>query len=226
MKTRALVLVGVILGGVAIAAELESSPAGRAAQSPLAERVQPRATPLAPLAPREVSVTISSATLGEDCGESPEPSPAKKASQDSLSAPARAAESSLVSGARARRACEQTSMQLSVRSGADAAAAGIKIKKVELFDENGKLIGALTPRGPSVWSAASSSYQTWDQKSVPGADLMVRYVLSAPDWSKVNNRWDRGYTIKATVTVGGTDKKLEREVYLQGETQLPPGVVT
>lgn len=236
MKTRLLALAVLVAGGAAIASELE---AGDTAAS----QIQIAPTPLAPVAPKAVVVTISSATLGDECGESPDPAPAPKRkakgkakaksdaeSQTKPSESVAAADASMPAdsarGVAARRACDQTSMQLSVRSGAEAAAADIKIKKVELYDETDKLIGTLKSRGPSVWSTGAGAYQTWDEKSVPGTDLMVRYVLAAPDWSKVKNRFDRSYKVKVTLTVGGADQKLERDVYLESQTTLPPGVVT
>lgn len=233
MRTRHVILGlgALVLGGVALASELESKEAADAPSSqrrPTGDIAEPTPEPpLPPVGAKAVVVTISSITLGEDCGESPDPAPAPKRGKASKasSKPSSDGESSAM-GARARRACEQTSMQLAVRSGAEAPSAAIKIKSVELYDDAGKLVGTLHSRGPSVWTAASGTYQTWDQKSAPGADLNVRYVLTAPDWTKVSSRWNRSYTVKAVITVGGADQKVERNVYLQGETQLPPGVVT
>lgn len=218
-------LLGCCAAAVAVASELEAGPAGRAAPiSPVAP------TPAKPLPTDRVTVELTAVTLGEDCGV-PAPAPKRKAEAAPQQGPLRdaAAGASKPHGfaaeSVARRACEQTSMQLSVFSPAGLAATDLKVKKVELYDETGKLAGVLTPRTPTLWSA-SGAYVAWDEKIAPASTLQVSYELSAPDWSKVKERWNKSFTVKAVVTVGGADQKLKRDVYVAGETHLPPGVVT
>ena len=115
-------------------------------------------------------------------------------------------------------------MQLSIISPADLAPGELRVKRVEVFDDTGKLVGTLTPRSPSRWSGGS--YVAWDQKIAPAQVLSVSYPLTQPDWSKVNERFNKSYTIKAIVTVSGKDHALERDVYVAGHARLPPGAVT
>ncbi len=126
--------------------------------------------------------------------------------------------------ARGDMACEQTSMQLSVTSPAGAAPVQLTVKKVELYDENGKLLGELASRSPTVWDA--SAYKPWDQKVATGAQLSVSYLLAPPDWGAIGGRHSKMYTLKAIVAVGGADQTLSREVQVMGITTLPPNVRT
>lgn len=221
-------LLGCGAAAVAVASELESAPAG--------SRAAPIRTPVTPATPfpsDRITVELTAVTLGEDCAPpaptSPAPAP-KKQSEAPLdeTAPARKAASDAPHGfaaERARRACEQTSMQFSINAPAGLPATQMTVKKVELYDEKGKLVGKLTPRSPTKWTA-DGSYVAWDEKIAPGQLLQASYELSAPDWTKVKERWNKTFTVKAVITVGGADQKLKRDVYVVGETHLPPGVVT
>lgn len=216
-------LLGCSAAAVAVAAELEigppKSPPITVANTPVVP-----ATPATPLPSDRVTVELTAVTLGEDCGVAP--APKKSAAAESQQKPL--ADSSAKPGfAPARRqACEQTSMQLSVSSPVGFAETTLRVKKVQVFDENGKLVGTLTPRTPTVWGSASGTYLPWDEKVASAATLSVSYALSAPDWSKTKDRWNKTFTVKAVVTVGGADQKLERDVFVVSETHLPPDVVT
>lgn len=250
MRTaNALLLSGLLLAlagcNQAGSAELSSTdprtaPAQPAAQEPVsppAEQAKPEsmAGPAEPAAvpavgPAEISVVMSSATLGDDCSgvgtvpvRAAAPAPKKsRASNEGVSADM--AESDAPRGAAARRACQQTSMQLSVTAGAKAAATDLAVKTVQLFDEKGKLVAELTASSPSAWSA-QGSYAPWDQKIKPGQTLSVTYALTTPIGDVLHDR-SKTWTLKATVTVGGKDKTLQRDVTVFVETILPPGVVT
>lgn len=178
----------------------------------------------------KLTVQMTSATLGDDCGQGlvPAPSspmPIEKKSEGPAQKPSSTADASEHRGvAAARRACEQTSMQLSIIAPADALASELRVKSVEVYDDTGKLIGTLTARTPSVWAA--NGYTAWDQRIAPAQTLSVSYPLTQPDWSKVSSRYNKTYTLKAIVTVGGVDHPLERDVHVAGEARLPPGAVT
>ena len=123
------------------------------------------------------------------------------------------------------RRCEQTSMQLSVTVFEKTT---IAVKSVELFDDTGKSLGALSASKPTVWSLANSTYEAWDQTAVPGPESSVSYVLSQPAWGSIGDRWNRTFTLKTVITVGGKDIPQEKSVQLNlsAHTSLPPGVKT
>lgn len=181
--------------------------------------------PQPPIDPTKVSVQLTAVTLGEDCGgtgipapqpvEAAAPAPKRSAAKPSHGA---AAEMSL------QRICQQTSVQLAIVSPASVGPTTIHVKKVELFDDKGNRIGELTTKTPVVWT--DGVYTPWDEKAAASTTLSVSYPTSQPDWSAVGDRANRTFVVKVVVSVGGADQPLEREVYIQGETRLPPGVVT
>jgi hypothetical protein len=174
--------------------------------------IQPAPTPAA----AKVTVGLTAVTLADDCGA---PAGAAKKRSDEPSRNRGAA------GATARR-CEQTSMQLSVTAAADSQPTTITIKKVELFDDHGTSLGELTPRAPTKWST-NGVYEAWDQKVATGAQLSVSYLLTQPPWHQVQSRWNRTFTLKVTVTIGGTDQAVQKDVHLKSPpTSLPPNVRT
>lgn len=173
--------------------------------------------------PTDVSVVMSAATLGDDCtgvgtvpvrAAAPAPKKARAGSQGAASAKMTAA----------RRACQQTSMQLSVSAGPNATATDLGVKSVQLLDEKGKIVAELTASAPAAWSAAGS-YAPWNQTIKPGQTLSVTYALTTPVGDALNDR-TKTWTMKAVVTVGGKDQTLQRDVTVFVETILPPGVVT
>ena len=184
------------------------------------EAKMPPPTPAPPPPPATVSrvtVQMTSATLADDCGGGP---PAPKAKAKSA---LKADESA--SGGRARRACDQSSMQLSVVAAPGGSPTLLTVKKVELFDDKGALIGELTPRTPTVWSQ-NGTYQAWDGTIAPAQELAVSYALSQPPWGNVTSRWNRTYVLKAVLTVGGGDQAVQRDVQIAAPTFLPPNVKT
>ena len=181
-----------------------------------------------------VTVEMISATLAEDCGGTGAPYYAppeiqkkkgRKKDKPSAGSPAPAGES-MQRSMSGPRACQQTSMQLSVVAGKLTDKATISVKKVEFFDKKGKLIGELTPRNPMAWSAKDGAYQDWDQTVASDQSLAVTYALSAPNWSGVAERWGGTFVMKATVTVGGKDQTVQHDVTTETQTRLPPGAVT
>ncbi len=178
----------------------------------------PKPQPTAP----KVTVQMTAATLADDCGGSAPRSPPRAAakSDDAMEEPKAKSKSAF---AKSDRACDQTSMQLSVKASAGGGATRITVKKVELFDDAGVKIGTLTASSPTVWTK-DGAYKAWDQKITPGQELSVSYVLSQPAWGP--NRRLRTYVLKAVVTVGGDDRVVKRDVLITAPTSLPPGVKT
>ena len=202
---------GVVVASMAVAAELHEG-------APKADSmIEVPRTPAPQRTGAAVTVEMVAATLGDPCGTAPaqKPKPNRKASSETQHGAA----------ARARRPCEPASMTLSVLSGTEAAPTTIKIKRVELFDENGTRIGELTSERPTAWSN-DGVFAAWDEKVAAGRELSARYNLSQPDWTGVKDRWNKTFTLKVLVTVGGVDQTLESGVSLVTEVRLPPGVVT
>jgi hypothetical protein len=174
-----------------------------------------------PPAPRasEIALVMSAATLGDDCGQA-EPTPAVK-SEKAAQGPGKAD----MIRPKMKRRCEQSSMQLSVQAENGGATVEMRVTKVELFDANGKPLGELFARSPSVWSQ-TGAYQPWDQKIVPGTQLQVTYPLSQPNWTSIGNRRNQTFVLKATLAVGGADRAVQRNVTAEAQAILPPNVKT
>jgi hypothetical protein len=170
----------------------------------------------------ELTIAITSVTLASDCGAGPSEAAAesqieRKRARDS-DGDAEYAES-------AKRACEQTSMQLSVTGAVSGAPVQLRVKKVELLDDKGNLIGELVPRTPTIWSQGGT-YRPWDQMVGPANELSVSYALSEPPWGAVNNRFNRTYVLRAVLTIGATDRTVQRDVHLSEPATLGPDVDT
>jgi len=193
-------------------------------------------------AAKTVSVSITAATMADDCGPDvdtapmPEPkaptSPAKseapapvRDSPAAKAAPGPAGEGAEIAAeSRTPSRCQQSSMQLSIVAPAGLGNTEIRVKKIQIFDEDGTLIGDLTPRSPSVWS--KDEYKAWNQKIKGGQTLAVSYALSKPSWGGVLDRYSKSYTVKVVVSTGGSDLSLDHDVTMYTEASLPPGVVT
>lgn len=168
-------------------------------------------------------IELTAVTLADDCGGTP-PYGAPKASVAPAETRQKGARSQeRADRSRARVRCEQTSMQLAVQA---RDAATIRIKSVELFDEAGTSVGTLIATKPTMWSATSSTYEAWDEKVAAGATINVSYVLSQPSWATVSDRWNKTFTLKAVVSVGGVDQTAQKDVTLSAPTSLPPNVRT
>ncbi len=114
-------------------------------------------------------------------------------------------------------------MQLMIKS---ASATTIKVTKVELLDDKGKLLQVLTSRAPKQWS--DPKYVTWDEKVAGGQKVQAMYDLSMPNWDKLTNgRWsahEKSFQLRVTVAVGGANKTVEKQSITP--VRLPPPVPT
>ena len=179
-------------------------------------------TPPAPTA-AATTVELTAVTLADDCGGTApwaapaKPDPAAKEKADRKSEIAPPAQKSM-----AKRRCEQTSMQLSISG---PAAGDVKVTSVELFDDANKSLGKLAWSKPTKWSESSATYEVWDGK-VAAAPVDVSYVLEQPKWDTIGDRWNRTFTLKAVVTVGGVATNAQKTVTLTAPASLPPGVKT
>jgi hypothetical protein len=228
---RRLLLLFVLVAGCEQSAK---EPAPAPAPKPEPGLAQPAAPP--PTPPKQAtSVELTAVTLADDCGGTPpwgapvktgKGEAAPNDEEGSLS-PTRAkakskADSANFRGAQVRR-CEQTSMQLAISAG-DAST--IQVKSVELFDDSGKSLGMLTASKPTRWSDASSTYEAWDETVTAGSTSSVSYVLTQPKWDQIGNRWNKTFTLKTVVSVGGATQTAQRTVTLTAPTSLPPNVKT
>lgn len=202
MLIRRLLFTALVLAGCAKANA--DSDRVRIAEAPAPRWAAPPPSPPRAM-PAKVSVELTAVTLADDCGGA---SKAKSAKTDS---------------ARGARRCEQTSMQLAITA---ADASRIRVKSVELFDEDGRSLGKLTASKPTRWSKDNGRYEIWDELVPAGSPIHASYVLGQPDWSHIGNRWNRTYTLKTVVTIGGVDRTAHKDVTLSAPTALPPNVKT
>jgi hypothetical protein len=165
-----------------------------------------------------LAVELAAVTLADDCPPVPA-TPAKPSDEAVPAKPGRAAPGS-------RGHCNQTSMQLVIKapSGAEAM---VKVKKVELLDDKGKLLEVLTPRAPRTW-AANGQYVAWDERLTAGKTVQAMYDLTMPDWNKLTGgRWNahtRAFQVRVTVAIGGANKTVEKQSITP--VRLPPAVPT
>ncbi len=195
---------------------------GTGQESPPAEPttgVSPIAPPAktVPQSPK-ATVELTAVTLADDCGGAPPSLPPMKTATKERAAKG----DDDGSKAKAKRRCEQTSMQLSINA---TDASRIQVKSVELFDEKGASLGVLAVSKPTRWSDANASYEAWDEKFDAGS-TSVSYVLQQPNWDAVADRWNKTYTLKAIVSIGGADQSTSFEVTISAPTTLPPNVKT
>lgn len=168
--------------------------------------------------PNTVDVAIASVTLADDCGTGPTTIPPVQSSRASKPSPEFADLAEGASMSQAKRACEQSSVQLRVANGTQAAS-DITIKKVEVLDESGNVVGELTPREPSKWTG--DAYQPWDGKVDAAQTLQVSYALSQPSVSAGST-----YTVRVIVGSAEGDRTLQTKTTLEAPASLPPGAVT
>lgn len=179
---------------------------------------QPKLAPPGP----EVAVELAGVTLAEDCAPGRTTKPLVPPSGDSAGTrpgPAAAKPSEATASAVCARgancglpqpACEQTQMQLAIQ--AHGQRSSLKIKRIELLDKDGKVVGELTAREPSRWQ--DSRYVAWDE-AIAGQDLVASYKLTAPDWDKLTKgRWNAAshrFQLRVTVTIGNRERTIERQ---------------
>jgi hypothetical protein len=188
--------------------------------------VPPPVTPPKTAPKASARVQLTAVTLADDCGGAAPwsgPKAAARSESDDVEPQSRAKGDISSRGARARQRCEQTSMQLSITA---TDAMSLKVKSVKLYGENGKLVGALTATKPTKWSASNSMYESWNEAVPAKTTINVSYVLSQPSWATVTDRWNKTFTLKAVVSVGGVDQTTQRDVTLSAPTSLPPNVRT
>ena len=145
-----------------------------------------------------VEVAIASVSLADDC---PEVAQAKVAASVAADQPP--------------DACDQTAMQLSLRSSGEPATQ-VQIKKVELLGANHQVLGVLLQRAPTLWN--ESGYVAWDQTIAAGQAVKASYKLSAPNWDAVpGGRFQRGamFYVRVTLAVGTEERTVEKQAMVR-----------
>ncbi len=104
-----------------------------------------------------------------------------------------------------RQPCTQSTVQLAF-AGQTGSSATVLLKEVRLRSADGKALGTLTPRAPSIWK--ETGYEAWDGVLTPGADHKASYKLSIPDWSAVEttlggSSFGKMYTVEIDVDIDG-----------------------
>ncbi|HUQ01677.1 MAG TPA: hypothetical protein VM261_04240 [Kofleriaceae bacterium] len=169
----------------------------------------------------KVDIAIASVSLADDCGHGPTVAPPEPAQAQAQAPAPSAVAGDMAAGASmsmAKRACEQSSIQLRVAN-STSNASKVTVQKVELLDESGNLVAELTPRDPSRWT--EDSYQTWDEQVAASETLAVSYALSAPNVMR-----GATYTVRVVIASADGERTLETQTTLEAEASLPPGVVT
>ena len=103
----------------------------------------------------------------------------------------------------------------------------IQVKRVELLDAAGTVVGTLTPRTPSRW--VDGTYQPWDQHLEAGQNVTASYALSAPRWDQLPGGRDPSavYRARVTISIDGEDRTFDKQATVEGPAlPLPEGVVT
>ena len=177
---------------------------------------------------KDITVELSAVTLGDDCAVVPSnPKPAKPSRAAPAAPSVRAPADCDVGGCGHHSRCDQTTMQLAIKTPAGSKPTTIKIKKVELLDNKGKVLEVLTSKLPSKWDG-SSSYIVWNEQVAAGESVKAMYSLNAPNWNKLTNgRWNahsKTFQLRVTVTIGSESKTVEKQSITP--TQLPPAVPT
>ena len=192
----------------------------------------------------DVTVELSSVTLGDDCGGGwAPPPPANRPAQPAAparqappappsvvapsEAPADCAQGDDCGGGGRYQRCQQTSIQLALHAAGSSSPTPIRIKKVELLDAKGTLISELVASTPTRWSDAGS-YQTWDQLVAPGEHAAVSYLLSSPNWHAMEGgqyaQTGKTFQVRVTLLVGAKDRVVEKQAIQP--TIMPPAVPT
>ncbi len=199
-----------------------------------------------------VKIAVASATIGDDCqNKDPQiaavPTAAPVASQPKPKPPAAGKRAPVLGdaplsagdmpdgvmrqGSRAPVVCQQTAIQLQITT--VGAPTTVALRNVELLDDQGKVLGTLTPRLPLRWDDSISEYKPWDLSVAADISAKVSWTLSTPVWSNLgmtqSEAANRTFRIRVTVGATGGDQVVDGEarvVVMSAPTPLPPGAVT
>ena len=118
-------------------------------------------------------------------------------------------------------------MQLAVHATTTAGPTPVTVKKVELLDADGKVLGDLAASSPMRFSA-KGVYEAWDQTIAPNEHAAVSYVLASPAWSSMEGgrygQANKTFQLRVTVAIGAKDRVIEKTAIQP--TMMPPPVPT
>lgn len=178
-------------------------------------------TPVTPVDPNAaIAIDIASVSLAEDCGAGAQPADPVRPRTPS---PSSAQPDDGDAPSEGEAACEQTTLQLSIRA---KSAGKIAIKRVELLAADGKRVGTLRSRSPSKW--VSGDYQPWNERVEPG-QTTASYALSQPDWDKLSKGRDPSvaYRVRVVIEVDGAERVFDKQATVEAPAYpMPEGVVT
>lgn len=118
--------------------------------------------------------------------------------------------------------CTQSTVQLAF-TGQGPKSATVKLKEVRLLTAEGKPLGTLASRMPSIWK--DSGYEAWDGVLAPDSDHKASYKLSLPDWSAVEttlgvSSFGAMYTLEVDVDIEGTVTTIKSPQFERGRPQI------
>lgn len=246
-----------ILGACAASEDSKATaPAGEVPSANLPVTAPAPAPEVAPEAPPEVATvaataSIASVQLNQDCPDAraqSKASPKNKSSASMAFAPSMlepgpggsakgmSQPRSRNKKSRRRPPCTQSTLQLAF-TGQQGESSVATVKAVRLKSADGKDLGALATRMPTVWKDAG--YEPWDGTIEPGTDLKTSYKISVPDWSAVEKTlggrsYGKMYTVEVDVEIRGevttvTSAEFKREATLKSpefERVMPQNVRT
>jgi hypothetical protein len=213
----------VVLGCLGVAFLACSAGIGTVGNSQPTEQAQITA----PTSGLQITASISSVTLGDECGDS--------ASGESFAPSADCAEAPSPAdggGGAAKKPggcgggsyCQQSNVQINFTAGAGNASAKVEVVSVTLVaSADGALVDTLTARKPQAWNG--NGYSAWDQTIKPAGELKASYDLSAPSWSKQDSTrltsYSTKYRLHVTLRIDGIEITL-----LSTDLSREPAVAT
>ena len=173
----------------------------------------------------EITATLVSATLGDDCGSgaSAKAAPASGIAADCAPEPEGKSAGGCGGGA---ASCQQSNMQLSFVAKGTGPAAKVSVLSVRLLKaSDASELSTLQSREPETWNG--TKYSAWDESIAPGATVNASYKLSAPDWSTISggkqwSSYSEKYLLEVVLTVDGVQRTLRSNAEIYRE----PSVVT
>lgn len=213
-RKGATVLAGLALGGLLWAcsgsSQVPEMPEDELPQNPVLLR-----TPGSNL---NVKVTLTSATLGDDCGGTDAPNAAADKSAAGISADCAPTkdDAGVEHGCgSARLACQGSNLQLYYEVDGQGLTARAEVTAVRLLQaDTTAVLTTLTASTPQAWMG--SQYQPWDGTLTTGARLRASYALSSPNWSQLGggnswNSYQHRYILEVDVRVDGVKRTLRSE---------------
>lgn len=234
------IVFSLLLGACAASDDNKSNapvpPSGEAVATAEGTNTEVNPEPVVPEGMPEASgvaiASIASVQLKQDC---PDPKgQAKTDAKQNASAsmgfapsmqdpgPGRSAKSKRKGNGSFRQPCSQSTLQLAF-TGQEGSASTATLKAVRLQSAEGKALGTLETRLPTIWK--ESGYEAWDGTLEPGADHKASYKLSVPDWSEVEtalggSSYGTMYTLEVDVEIQGKVTTLTSPQFERGRPQI------